>query len=126
MATNKGQHWKLSEETKARMRLHKKTPEHNAKVAEALKGRPKSLEHIAKIKAIMGSNILERQLKQAGRPKPQNCEICSSIGIICFDHDHSTGLFRGWICKPCNTALGMAKDDIEILQKLIIYLEKSK
>lgn len=32
---------------------------------------------------------------------------------------------RGLLCQYCNTALGMAKDDIKILQNLIKYLRKN-
>ena len=108
-----------------RMKLHKKTAEHNAKVALALKGKPKSPEHRLALKnALGGSNLLDRQIKQAGRTKPENCEICNSIGRICFDHDHATGLFRGWICHRCNLALGYISDNTDVLEKMITYLNK--
>src|SRR3990167_1145705 len=42
----------------------------------------------------------------AGRTRPEICEICGAKDTICFDHDHNTGKFRGWICKRCNTVLG--------------------
>ncbi len=60
----------------------------------------------------------------SGRAKPLVCEICGGGGKICFDHDHVTGKFRGWICHNCNTALGLARDRMEVLQKLIDYLNK--
>ena len=67
-----------------------------------------------------------RQVKKleeiAGRPRPERCEICDEIDTICFDHDHKTGLFRGWICKRCNTVLGKVQDNPELLQKLIKFL----
>lgn len=39
------------------------------------------------------------------------------------DHDHETGRIRGILCHGCNTALGGAKDDPEILRKAAAYLE---
>ncbi len=71
---------------------------------------------------------IARRLKKkeiiAGREKPKLCEICNKRGgKIVFDHDHSTGKFRGWICDHCNLALGNVFDDINILKKLISYLE---
>lgn len=60
--------------------------------------------------------------KLAGREKPEHCEVCGKKGIICFDHDHVTGKFRGWICNRCNVALGQVKDNIDTLHKLINYL----
>lgn len=58
------------------------------------------------------------------------CEICkiemvigkSNIGM-CIDHNHSTNVFRGLLCKRCNLLLGCARDNITILQEAIQYLE---
>ncbi len=61
---------------------------------------------------------------RAGRIKPERCELCGEKSVkICFDHDHATGKFRGWICTKCNVVLGMVKDDIEQLERLKIYLK---
>lgn len=54
----------------------------------------------------------------------QKEEDCGSSGLH-IDHCHSSGKFRGWLCKSCNALLGMAKDDISILQNAIEYLEKN-
>lgn len=62
--------------------------------------------------------------KVAGRPRPRNCEICNEKRRIYFDHDHTTGKFRGWICDQCNFALGMVRDNPSVLIKLAEYLKK--
>ena len=58
---------------------------------------------------------------------PECCEVCgkkNKAGTnLSFDHDHKTGKFRGWLCSKCNRILGFADDDIEILEKLIVYLK---
>lgn len=41
---------------------------------------------------------------QAGR-----CAICGDR-IEVLDHDHMTGLVRGWLCRCCNTLEGFAAD----------------
>jgi hypothetical protein len=64
-------------------------------------------------------------LMKANRKKPEQCEICGSLGKICFDHDHKTGEFRGWICLRCNSTLGFVKDNKELLQTMIEYLQKN-
>ena len=64
------------------------------------------------------------------RARPNNCEICGRRDVeqghrmrtLCLDHDHNTGLFRGWLCRQCNSALGLVKDNPVILERLIAYL----
>lgn len=58
----------------------------------------------------------------AGRPKPDCCDVCSGKGRISFDHCHTTGRFRGWLCERCNLVLGMVKDDARLLRHLSAYL----
>ena len=64
------------------------------------------------------------KIQRANRPKPEQCEVCSNLGKIVFDHDHKTGKFRGWICQNCNLALGFSKDNPETLILLANYLRK--
>lgn len=72
---------------------------------------------------------LQRDLAGGGRPRPQLCEVCgcqSGDGrSLHLDHDHATGLFRGWLCNHCNLALGHAMDDPGRLRLLAEYLELS-
>jgi hypothetical protein len=64
---------------------------------------------------------------QAGRPKPEFCEICgTSERPIQFDHCHQRGTFRGWICNKCNHVLGIINDNPSWLWKLIEYLDRTR
>jgi len=67
------------------------------------------------------------------RPCPTECECCytdfgeaTSFKGACFDHDHRTNTFRGWICRRCNIILGNAKDSTVHLQQLMRYLDASQ
>lgn len=90
----------------------------------------------AKIVARITVRRREQRISQAGIARPNKCEICGSIEInmnkrgcktkIVYDHCHSTGLFRGWICSRCNSVLGYVEDDINLLNKLIKYLKTFK
>lgn len=62
--------------------------------------------------------------KKAGRSKPEDCEVCGAMGKICYDHDHKSGQFRGWICWRCNIILGHARDSVDLMEKLSDYLKK--
>lgn len=42
-----------------------------------------------------------------------------------IDHCHTTGKIRGLLCDCCNRALGLMRDNTELLQKAIQYLNKN-
>jgi hypothetical protein len=55
------------------------------------------------------------------------CAICNDLlGLtqINVDHCHTSGIVRGLLCNRCNTLLGNAKDDTQILENAITYLKK--
>lgn len=41
---------------------------------------------------------------------------------LSIDHDHSTGVVRGALCKHCNDLLGRVKDDPEYFRRMMGYL----
>ena len=56
------------------------------------------------------------------------CAICETIkpkGGWCLDHNHSTGVKRGFLCNPCNRGIGYLQDDEDILMKAIEYLQRT-
>jgi hypothetical protein len=58
-----------------------------------------------------------------GARGPDQCEVCGEPGRTELDHDHTTGLVRGWLCRGCNAALGMAADSPATLRRLAAYLD---
>ena len=51
------------------------------------------------------------------------CAICGQKNKKWYlDHDWSTGKFRAWLCNNCNSGLGNFKDDTDLLNKAIAYL----
>jgi len=55
--------------------------------------------------------------KQDGR-----CAVCQDREPTDIDHCHSTGKVRGLLCRACNLALGMLKDDTRLFRRAIAYL----
>ena len=55
------------------------------------------------------------------------CAICGiefkTINEGCVDHCHNTNIIRGILCNKCNLLLGMANDNIKILENAIFYLK---
>jgi len=57
------------------------------------------------------------------------CAICktktnTSNKRFSIDHDHQTGAVRGLLCDPCNTGLGMFRDNPGLLTEAINYLSR--
>lgn len=53
------------------------------------------------------------------------CWICKGTDQkrrLSIDHDHTTGEIRGLLCRACNTALGLFKDDKAMLSRAVAYL----
>lgn len=66
--------------------------------------------------------IARLEVDQNGR-----CAICNTLPPdntpLFLDHDHKTLVIRGLLCLPCNTGLGMFKDEPKLLARAIVYLE---
>lgn len=115
-----------------RIREHDKirgtTPERQAQA------RAKSLKYWNGLSAAKKQEPNLRKLRRheilAGRSRPLVCDICGEPPgpgkALHFDHCHQKGYFRGWLCNLCNCALGFARDDPNILRKLLAYLERNK
>ena len=60
---------------------------------------------------------------------PDTCELCGGPpdgrwGTLSCDHDHPTGVLRGWLCSTCNMAIGCLGDDLDrAIEMLIAYRE---
>ena len=56
------------------------------------------------------------------------CAICSESEVrkdrarLSIDHNHETGKIRALLCDRCNRLIGIAKEDIILLNKVIKYL----
>ena len=63
------------------------------------------------------------------------CAICGADGKLFIDHDHlccpmkgkACGkCIRGLLCHMCNTAIGLFRDDPEIMESAIKYIKEAK
>lgn len=58
--------------------------------------------------------------------KTEVCDCCGKAHVksLVLDHDHNTGEFRGWLCEPCNLALGHLGDDVQGAENALAYLKR--
>lgn len=57
------------------------------------------------------------------------CKLCNntfkSSKDTHIDHCHNSSIVRGLLCNGCNMALGQFKDNVDIMENAIKYLQKS-
>ena len=62
--------------------------------------------------------------------KTDYCECCGEANVkIQLDHCHETGMFRGFVCRPCNNTIGFNGDtyvSLEAAGANKIYLDYMK
>jgi outer membrane phospholipase A len=59
-----------------------------------------------------------------------SCAICNTHQnemkrSLAVDHNHETGKNRKLLCNKCNTAIGLLKEDIQIITSMISYLKEN-
>lgn len=54
------------------------------------------------------------------------CFICLREVLLVVDHDHSTGIVRGLLCRTCNRVIGMLMDDPDRCMRAASYLRKDR
>lgn len=107
-----------------------RSPEHRAKIAQALReyhlrvGRvkPRAADHESRRKRLhrYGPEAMQAIDNWDGR-----CQMCLKVveGRFNVDHDHDTGRFRGLLCYRCNLSLGLLEAP-GLLQRARVYLAR--
>ncbi len=61
------------------------------------------------------------------KSQKNKCAICGRKMQKPFvDHNHRTNTVRDLLCQCCNAALGQVYEDIRILKKMVVYLNRHK
>lgn len=77
-------------------------------------------------------NVTQEWYEKTLEEQEGKCKICKSDnpgkGLKHFhiDHNHETGKVRGLLCHSCNTGLGLFKENVDLIQKAIEYVEKHR
>lgn len=64
------------------------------------------------------------ELIYSQRNKCKICEKSANGKTLSIDHSHVTGKVRGLLCNNCNTAIGLFKEDINVMLNAIKYLQE--
>jgi hypothetical protein len=79
------------------------------------------------VKRCARRGITPEQLVSTFESQQGKCPICLDAIVItdsAIDHNHATDEFRGVLCKQCNRALGMFRDNPKIIARALTYLLK--
>jgi hypothetical protein len=73
--------------------------------------------------------ITKKQYDQMLIDQEYSCKICKKhidefSKDLAVDHCHATNKVRGLLCSPCNTGLGFFRDDVNLMQAAIDYLNQ--
>jgi len=71
-----------------------------------------------------GITLEERNAKEV--QQEHRCMICHRLMPLELDHDHETEQVRDLLCRPCNLAVGLLREDIGTAENLVNYLRKWK
>ena len=111
---------------------HNKSPK-RAESIERYKKSHKGLQNRRKGALSSKYKITEQRYFEILEKQIGLCAICKSDSPgrkgsknFTVDHDHTTMEVRGLLCHPCNVMLGLAKDNIEVLEMAIKYLKHHK
>ena len=71
-------------------------------------------------------NISVEDLQKLYDDAGGKCEICRNEPNrwLVVDHCHNSTKVRGILCEQCNQALGLFKDDPEVMRKAALYIER--
>ena len=75
-------------------------------------------------KTTVGAEV--SKVRKNAPPKSDLCNCCHEKKILQVDHIHGTTIFRGWVCRNCNTGLGTLGDTLKGVLQGAIYLENDK
>lgn len=102
-----------------------------------LKARAKRPVEIANLRLMYKFGITLDEYNAISASQGGVCAICkmpegifdkkaNRFRSLAVDHDHGTGAVRGLLCGACNKALGLFRDNVEIINKACEYLKKER
>jgi hypothetical protein len=113
-------------------RWAKSNPERRKEIAKKYKNSLRGQENGRNWAYQYKYGITLEQYNQKVSEQDNKCHICTQtetatlrgkIKRLAVDHCHKTGHVRKLLCDRCNSLLGIANDDLELLQKAINYIK---
>lgn len=102
-----------------------------ARECPAFAPRNKIYKNVEDSKLVLKYGITFEDFKAMLKNQNYQCAICGIhqaqlVYRMAVDHDHSTNKVRGLLCRPCNHAIGLLKDDPRNADRASEYLKANK
>ena len=101
---------------------------HNKGVFIRTEPERKEMAHTASLKRNFG--ITKKEYNDMFDLQQGRCKICNIHRDeldknLCVDHCHKSNKIRGLLCRKCNAGLGIFRDDINIVNSALKYLQSN-
>lgn len=94
---------------------------------------PRRLAYAKRYRRLTGIAITWNEMAALMGEQHDRCAICEkpisyepgagTVANAHLDHCHATSKVRGWLCSPCNRALGMLGDNATTMRRAADYLD---
>jgi preprotein translocase subunit SecD len=121
-AKNRSKNW-LKDNPERRKEIESK---HERKKWASMSAEDRADRHLGK-----RYKITFKQFDEMIKGQDNGCYLCDApiqpIGDYnirgVLDHNHETGKIRKVLCQHCNKALGLVKEKVDVLKKMVKYLD---
>lgn len=86
--------------------------------------REESSDRVAMYRRWLRYRLTEEQFTAMVASCDGLCHLCKRRNGESIDHCHETGRVRGYLCSPCNRALGLLGDNENGLQRALDYVKR--
>lgn len=104
-------------------RIERLSNTRNTAQAKIVAWRAKNREKLNLNQILKKFNLTKEQYASLIDRQNGCCAICDSKVPLAVDHCHATGKIRGLLCRSCNTALGMLKENPYIFERAADYVK---
>lgn len=112
------QKWRAKNHAKDLANKAKYRAENKEKIAEGFR------RHVLKKEYGLSLEDYNYMLEKQGGVCAICKQLCSTKRSLAVDHNHVTGKIRSLLCRDCNVALGLMKENPELLRDAACYLEQ--
>jgi hypothetical protein len=68
------------------------------------------------------NQISDKRYEEMSIEQGERCAICGDNKELVVDHDYKTNVVRKLLCRSCNMAIGLLKENLRVIRKAANYI----